>query len=137
MLDLAFQKKGDSAKHYPLVSVCLVDYLGAISDPFDACIDTGAHITTVPFDITKKVMMMPMRKALVRAFDGKVQSKWVYRCKVVIEGLGAVFNPPDGLLVTQSKMGLIGLDLLKHMRFVVEGKKFTLDLIDGGDVGVH
>jgi len=107
------------------------------SVPFLSRLDLGADITCVPKSHAKKLMpLTPGRSVLIRAHDGDVKRSRTYILTVSICGCPdeeqvLSYLPKRGVLLTESDIGLIGMDLIRHWKLEVDGasEKFSISCV--------
>lgn len=88
--------------------------------PFKACLDTGAFITVVPkYIITNNETLLYTRPVLIEMADGKITRRHPRKATIVIDGVS--FTPERGVLLRESKYGLIGRDIIDHMDVLICG----------------
>ncbi len=97
---------------------------------FKARIDTGADITCVPAEYAKPFMPVQLgRPVLIRGHNGRVVRAKTHKLLLTIE-LGneesRTFRPERGVLLTNSDIGLIGMDVLGNFDLRLSDGRFTL-----------
>ena len=105
---------------------------------FNARIDLGADITCVPKTQVEKLTPLLLGKpVLVRGHDGGVKRVWTYRAIISIHGHPAEdqlksYRPERGVLLTDSDIGLIGMDIVSKWSLMFDGvlKAFSAECID-------
>lgn len=94
---------------------------------FMARIDTGADLTCVPRIQAEKLMPLPLGKpVLVSGHDGRVKRLPTYRVIISIPGYPdenqlESYRPERGVLLTDSSVGLIGMDVGKRWKLTLDG----------------
>lgn len=138
ILEIAHTRIKGTAKYAPYVDVAISALLDRKPPDkseltFKARIDTGADATCVPKEIAKKLMPLPCkRNVLIREHNGKISRERTYLLAVEIIGFkpehASTYRPPDGVLLRDSKVGLIGMDILKYLHLEMWNEKTTLRL---------
>jgi len=91
---------------------------------FDARIDTGADITCIPRVYASKLGPLILGNPItVRGHDGNVNRVWTYRLTISVlsypdDGRLKSYRPEKGVLLTDSNIGLIGMDIIGTCRRV-------------------
>jgi len=115
-----YEKKSGVACFAPYVSVIISALSGQSQEKalFDARVDTGADITCIPKAYADKLGPLIVGNPLtVRGHDGKVTRVWTYRMNIAIMGHPdgdrlKSYRPERGVLLTDSNIGLIGMDII-------------------------
>jgi hypothetical protein len=103
---------------------------------FDARIDTGADITCIPKAYANKLGPMILGNPItVRGHDGNVTRVWTYRLTISIlaypdESRLRSYRPEKGVLLTDSSIGLIGMDIIgvcQRVTFDSTTKEFFIE----------
>ncbi len=125
-----YEKQAGTACSAPYVDVTISTLTGQESTniSFKARLDTGADITCIPRSQAEKLPpLLSGRPLLVRGHDGSV--KWVrtYLMTVSIhsypdEDQSKSYRPERGVLLTDSDIGLIGMDIIsQHWKVTFDG----------------
>lgn len=135
-----YEKKSGVACFAPYVGV-VISSLAEQNPPdsaelrvvFDARIDTGADITCIPKAYASKLGPLILGNPItVRGHDGNVTRVWTYRLTISIlaypdNGRLRSYRPEKGVLLTDSSIGLIGMDILNQFKYVTfSGKEFWI-----------
>ena len=113
---------------YVDVSISALTGRGSKNVSFKARIDTGADITCIPRNQAN--MLMPLllgRPILVRGHDGNVKRVRTHLVIVSIHGCPdengmKSYRPERGVLLTDSDIGLIGMDIIsKYWKVTFDG----------------
>jgi len=91
---------------------------------FKARVDLGADITCVPLRIAKKLFPLPIVSPyLMRLADGRVRRVLTYKVNVDVEGTVGMksYRPERGLILIDSEVGLIGMDIIKKWYISLDG----------------
>jgi len=103
---------------------------------FDARIDTGADITCIPRTYASKLGPLILGNPItVRGHDGNVNRVWTYRLTISIlsypdNGRLRSYRPEKGVLLTDSNIGLIGMDIIgvcRRVTFDSTTKEFFIE----------
>lgn len=137
--DKPYEKQTGTACFAPYVDVSISALTGRKSPDvtFKARIDTGADITCIPASQAK--MLMPLllgRPVLIRGHDGKVKRARTHLVILSVHGDSAeeskAYRPERGVLLTDSDIGLIGMDVIsKYWRVTFDGdsQKFSVECV--------
>lgn len=133
-----YEKKSGVACFAPYVSVIISALSGQSQEKslFDARIDTGADITCIPKAYANKLGPLIIGNPLtVRGHDGTVSRVWTYRMNIAIMGYPdedrlKSYRPERGVLLTDSNIGLIGMDIIgacNKLTFDSTSKEFFIE----------
>jgi hypothetical protein len=140
-----YEKKSGVACFAPYVGVIISSLAEQNPDTvvFDARIDTGADITCIPKAYANKLGPMILGNPItVRGHDGNVTRVWTYRLTIsilaypdVLPLLGGTrrlksYRPEKGVLLTDSSIGLIGMDIIgvcRRVTFDSTTKEFFIE----------
>ena len=133
-----YEKKSGVACFAPYVGVIISSLAEQNPDTvvFDARIDTGADITCVPKAYANKLGPMILGNPItVRGHDGNVTRVWTYRLTISIlaypdESRLKSYRPEKGVLLTDSSIGLIGMDIIgvcRRVTFDSTTKEFFIE----------
>ena len=128
--DKPYEKQAGTACSAPYVNVSISALTGQKSGDisFKARLDTGADITCIPRSRAK--MLMPLllgRPLLVRGHDGSVKRVRTHLMIISIHGYPEedqlkLYRPERGVLLTDSDVGLIGMDIIsQHWKATFDG----------------
>ncbi len=136
--DKPYEKQTGTACPAPYVDVSISALTGrkSVDVSFKARIDTGADITCIPG--TQAKMLMPLllgKPVLIRAHDGSVKRARTHLMIISIHGypeknLVRSYRPERGVLLTDSDIGLIGMDIIsKYWKVTFDGNpaKFSVE----------
>ena len=121
-----FTKLKGTAEYAPIMNM-KVEGFGLEDEPVavQARIDTGADITCVPVELVRHLLPAEHGKpVLIRGHDGSLKRCSTYKMAKVIEGRRII--PERGILLTESTIALIGMDILRRMEFSMCGGCFML-----------
>jgi len=115
-----YEKKSGVACFAPYVSVIISALSGQSQEKalFDARIDTGADITCIPKIHANKLGPLIIGNPItVRGHDGTISRVWTYRMNIAIMCYPdgdrlKTYRPERGVLLTDSNIGLIGMDII-------------------------
>jgi hypothetical protein len=110
---------------------CDAPYVEAIVTPVGGCrsvqsasfkarLDTGADITVVPESVVEGLLPLLLGRPLqVRGHDGSVKRARTYLLRVTVlgwprESEAETYRPERGVLLTDSDVGLIGMDIISR-----------------------
>jgi hypothetical protein len=133
--DRPYEKVVGTAVAAPLVDVGIAGLVsGSPEVQFTARIDTGADISCVPRSAAEKLMPLLLgRPVLVRSHDGSVCRAWTYRVSLTVYGwpdedVASAYRPSKGVLLTDSEIGLIGMDIIREWDLSLErsGLRFSV-----------
>lgn len=136
-----YDKQTGTACYAPYVDVTISALTGrkSVDVSFKARIDTGADITCIPSNQAKTLMPLLLgRPLLIRGHDGKVKRARTHLVVLSIHSYSnghevrKSYRPDRGVLLTDSDIGLIGMDVIsKHWRLVFDGgeQKFSVECI--------
>ena len=121
-----YEKKSGVVCFAPYVSIIISSLAEQNTDTvvFDARIDTGADITCIPRAYAGKLGPLILGNPItVRGHDGIVNRVWTYRLTISImsypdDGSLKSYRPERGVLLTDSNIGLIGMDIIGNCRRV-------------------
>ena len=133
-----YEKKSGVACFAPYVGVIISSLAEQNPDTvvFDARIDTGADITCIPKAYANKLGPMILGNPItVRGHDGNVTRVWTYRLTISIlaypdESRLKSYRPEKGVLLTDSSIGLIGMDIIgvcRRVTFDSTTKEFFIE----------
>ena len=133
-----YEKKSGVACFAPYVGVIISSLAEQNPDTvvFDARIDTGADITCIPKAYASKLGPLILGNPItVRGHDGNVTRVWTYRLTISIlaypdEGRLKSYRPEKGVLLTDSSIGLIGMDIIgvcRRVTFDSTTKEFFIE----------
>jgi hypothetical protein len=112
----------------------LAPYLDVIISPlgmqdsdgvaFDARLDLGADISCIPLVYANQLDPMPFGQIKIRGYDGITIRKETYRMTIGILGYPdnnkvKYYRSESGVILTDSSIGLIGLDIIDTFKKVV------------------
>ena len=126
----SYEKQTGTACFAPYVDVTISALTGrkSVDASFRARIDTGADITCIPTN--QAVALMPLllgRPVLIRGHDGGVTRAKTHLVIISVHGYPdenqvQSYRPERGVLLTDSDMGLIGMDIIsKHWKVTFNG----------------
>lgn len=133
-----YEKKSGVACFAPYVGVIISSLAEQNPDTvvFDARIDTGADITCIPKAYANKLGPMILGNPItVRGHDGNITRVWTYRLTISIlaypdESRLKSYRPEKGVLLTDSSIGLIGMDIIgvcRRVTFDSTTKEFFIE----------
>lgn len=125
-----YEKHEGTACFAPYVDVSISALTGRKSTDcsFKARIDTGADITCIP--VSQAKMLMPLllgRPILVRGHDGRIKRERTHLVIISVHGNAdenqlKSYRPERGVLLTNSEIGLIGMDIIsKYWKVIFDG----------------
>lgn len=144
--DRPFEREEGSVSDAPYVDVSVGPLTGLSScsehesERFRARIDTGADTSCVP--ASKVELLMPVlagRPVDVRGFDGVVHRSATYLLVVTVYGWPDAdsvksYRPKRGVLLTDSDIGLIGMDIIgDDWDVTFTDRRFTVVSVGRGD----
>jgi len=123
---------------YVVVTISTLVGQKSVDVSFNARVDLGADITCIPRSQAENLMPLLLgRPVLVRSHDGSIKRTWTYRAKVSIHGYpdedqSKSYRPEKGILLTDSDIGLIGMDIVSKWNLTFDGilKTFSVECID-------
>ena len=130
VLNKPYERRPGTACLAPYVDVTISALTGRKSAEvsFKARLDTGADITCIPESQAKMLMPLLMgRPVLVRAHDGTVKRARTHLVIISIHGYPdqnqpKSYRPERGVLLTDSDIGLIGMDIIsKYWKVTFDG----------------
>ena len=136
-----YEKQSGTACYAPYVDVTISALTGRKSADvsFKARIDTGADITCIPNSQAKTLMPLLMgRPVLIRGHDGKVKRARTHLVVLSIQGYAdddqsnKTYRPERGVLLTDSDIGLIGMDVISkywNVKFDGVSQQFCVECI--------
>ena len=133
-----YEKHAGTACYAPYMDVVVSALTGGKSTEvsFKARIDTGADITCIPEGQAKTLMPLLLgRPLLIRGHDGTVKRARTHLVIVSITGYPdgnepKSYRPERGVLLTDSDVGLIGMDIIsKYWRVTFDGaaQRFSVE----------
>ena len=133
-----YEKKSGVACFAPYVGVIISSLAEQNPDTvvFDARIDTGADITCIPKAYASKLGPLILGNPItVRGHDGNITRVWTYRLTISIlaypdEGRLKSYRPEKGILLTDSSIGLVGMDIIcvcRRVTFDSTAKEFFIE----------
>ena len=142
----SYEKQEGTACFAPYVDVTISALTGrkSLDISFKARIDTGADITCIPSNQAKLLMPLLLgRPVLIRGHDGKVKRSRTHLVILSIHGHSdkeqvsskektQSYRPERGVLLTDSDIGLIGMDVIsKYWKVTFDGdsQKFSVECI--------
>lgn len=119
-----YEKKDGTACFAPYVHISISALGGQKSETvsLEARIDTGADITCIPRVYANMLGPLILGKPIkVRGHDGVIKRVWTYRMVISIQGYPdesrtRSYRPERGVLLTDSNIGLIGMDIISNNR---------------------
>ena len=138
--DKPYEKQTGTACFAPYVDVTISALTGqkSLDASFKARIDTGADITCIPGSQAKTLMPLLLgRPVLIRGHDGKVKRARTHLVILSIHGYSGreqskAYRPERGVLLTDSDIGLIGMDVIsRYWRVTFDGdsQQFSVECI--------
>ena len=137
--DKPYEKQSGTACFAPYVDVSISALTGrkSLDVTFKARIDTGADITCIPGTHAKTLMPLLLgRPVLIRGHDGKVKRARTHLVILSVQGNSEeeskTYRPERGVLLTDSDIGLIGMDVIsKYWRVTFDGssQKFSVECV--------
>ena len=138
--DKPFEKHPGTACFAPYLDVSISALAGKkTSDAvFKARIDTGADITCIPGVYAQELMPLLLGKPItVRGHDGAIKRTRTHLMIISIHSHPNElelkhYRPERGLLITDSSIGLIGMDIIsKYWKLTFDGasQKFSVECI--------
>jgi len=138
--DKPYEKQTGTACFAPYVDVSLSALTGrkSLNVTFKARIDTGADITCIPASQASALMPLLLgRPVIVRGHDGKIKRTKTHLVILSIYGnskteQAKTYRPERGVLLTDSDIGLIGMDVIsKYWKVIFDGEsqRFSVECI--------
>ena len=138
--DKPYEKQTGTACFAPYVDVSLSGLTGrkTLTTTFKARIDTGADITCIPASQANALMPLLLgRPVVVRGHDGRIKRTKTHLVILSIYGnsdteQAIAYRPERGVLLTDSDIGLIGMDVIsKYWRVTFDGdtQRFSVECI--------
>ncbi len=137
--DKPYEKQTGTACFAPYVDVSISALTGrkSLDVTFKARIDTGADITCIPGSQAKLLMPLLLgRPVLIRGHDGKVKRARTHLIILSVQGNSGeeskIYRPERGVLLTDSDIGLIGMDVISRywrVTFDGESQKFSVECV--------
>ncbi len=135
-----YEKQTGTACFAPYVDVSLSALTGrkSLDVTFKARIDTGADITCIPASQANALMPLLLgRPVVVRGHDGKIKRTKTHLVILSIYGnsdteQARTYRPERGVLLTDSDIGLIGMDVIsKYWKVIFDGdsQRFSVECI--------
>ena len=112
---------------YVVITISSLTHRKSAGVSFKARIDLGADITCIPRSQAEKLMPLSLgRPVLVRGHDGRVSRRRTYQMIVSIHGYPdeeqvKSYRPERGVLLTDSDVALIGMDVIKYWNLELDG----------------
>jgi len=131
ILEVAFQRVEGTECYAPYVDATAWDMFieGGSSEVFKMRVDSGADISCIPGEAVAGLEFMRGRSCRVRSADGGIR-----RVKARMVTLGIqngddtwIFRPRDGVLVTRSDIGLLGMDILGQLSMLMMDETVILE----------
>lgn len=138
--DKPYEKQAGTACFAPYVDVSLSGLTGrkSLDVTFKARIDTGADITCIPASQANALMPLLLgRPVVVRGHDGRIKRTKTHLVILSIYGNSdaeqvGTYRPERGVLLTDSDIGLIGMDVIsKYWKVTFDGdtQRFSVECI--------
>ena len=137
--DKPYEKQTGTACFAPYVDISISALTGrkSLDVTFKARIDTGADITCIPGSQAKLLMPLLLgRPVLIRGHDGKVKRARTHLVILSVQGNSGkeskIYRPERGVLLTDSDIGLIGMDVISRywrVTFDGESQKFSVECV--------
>jgi len=138
--DKPYEKQTGTACFAPYVDVSLSALTGrkSLNVTFKARIDTGADITCIPASQASALMPLLLgRPVIVRGHDGKIKRTKTHLVILSIYSnskteQAKTYRPERGVLLTDSDIGLIGMDVIsKYWKVIFDGEsqRFSVECI--------
>jgi hypothetical protein len=132
VLYLHFLKLPGTAEEAPYVNVVIQCGMWR-SPPIKMRIDTGADMSVIPGDALR--CAQPKDPVQVRSYGGTVRLEYTYDVILaIVDNAGHEMwqeHPFRGVLASRNRdCGLLGMDILKHFRLVMENQCITLERIE-------
>jgi len=141
ILNKPYEKKEGTACFAPYVRISICPLMGQKTDVFfDARIDTGADITCIPKAYANTLGPLILGNPIkVRGHDGSIKRVWTYRMIVSLQGYPDEsykkdYRPEKGILITDSSIGLIGMDVISDywkLAFDSSSRDFCVKFANG------
>jgi hypothetical protein len=133
LLVASYERQEGTARYAPYVN-CSVSALMGRKQPervvFKARIDTGADVTCIPRGYAKPFMpLQPGKTVLTREYAGKVRRVRLMMLMVSIhfaDGDYEIFRPSDGVILTKSDIGMIGMDIISRLDMRMNNEKLYI-----------
>ena len=136
--DKSYEKQAGTACFAPYVEVTISTLTGkkSVDIRFKARLDTGADIICIPRSQAEKLSpLLSGRPLLVRGHDGSVKRVRTHLMSISIhsypdEDQSKSYRPERGVLLTDSKIGLIGMDIISqhwNVRFNGVSQSFSVE----------
>jgi hypothetical protein len=136
----SYEKHSGTACSAPYVDVTVSSLMGrkSLEVNFKARIDTGADITCIPRSQANTLMPLLLgRPLLVRGHDGSIKRSRTHLVILSIHGYpdaenSKLYRPERGVLLTDSDIGLIGMDIIsKYWRITFDGssQQFSIECV--------
>jgi len=134
-----YERLPGTACFAPYVDVIISSLTGRKSTAiFKARVDSGADITCIPKNKVEKLMPLLLgRPLLIRGHDGTIKRMRTHLAIISMHGYpdqGQLksYRPERGVLLTDSDVGLIGMDIIsKYWNLTFDGvsQRFSVDCV--------
>jgi len=130
VLEVAFQKREGTACYAPYVAATAWS-LGNknSSEIFKMRVDTGADISCVPEEMVAGMEFLNGRSVRIRSARGGISKTPTKLMTISIHNGEDIwgFRPSRGVLITQSDIGLLGMDILGQLSMLMIGETVILE----------
>jgi hypothetical protein len=147
--DKPYEKQAGTDHFAPYVDVSISSALAgrrSVDVNFKARIDTGADITCIPKGQAEKLMPLPLgRPVLIRRDDDSLKTARTYLVIISVHGYPGAgqlksYRPERGVLLADSHVGLIGMDIIgKYWSVTFDGvsRRFSVDELESAVTGLE
>lgn len=115
----------------PVVDAQLSEAGGLAAERVRLMVDTGADVTIVSRRVADRLGLVRTRMDRVRGATGMAARAPVYRVHLAIDLVATTFDVDVLALVREDDDcdGLLGRDVLAHLRFIYDGPRGTFELM--------
>ena len=125
MINIFFEKAKGTCCYAPYLNITIScsNNGRATEKTFKARLDTGADVSCIPIVFAKSLMPVLLGKPLLsRGYKGKVERTKTHLIRIHIHNNGKIVKtatPPRGVFLTDSDVGLIGMDILNDFHLTI------------------
>lgn len=98
----------------------------SINTKFDAYVDTGADITTVPELVLRRLGYESYNKCMIRTASGEIVETNIYYCSIIIDGVDIKPHTQE-VIGTDNNRVFIGMSMLEDYDLLLTANSFIIE----------